>query len=77
MSCWDSSIVVVGRLGATTARGTGSLTDENAKPAAGEPTGRDLQAIIDAWPTLPEATKPDIQAMVDATGPHCESTDPA
>ncbi len=28
----------------------------------------DLQAVIDAWPTLPEAVKADIVAMVKAAG---------
>jgi len=39
-----------------------------AFPLSNDPIDPDLQAIIDAWPTLPEAIKVGILAMVKAAG---------
>jgi hypothetical protein len=50
----------------TTGRGA---AESGAFGPEGAPIDADLQAIVDAWPTLPEPVRVGIQAMVRAAQP--------
>ena len=46
-----------------------SAAESDATGARNGDFDADLQAVIDAWPTLPEATRADITAMVERESP--------